>query len=232
MLIEPLSTVHEQGGSVSCSSRPTAATQGGPDDIPPRRELWIIGFVLFAQRGWQWPWTIAAHGILEAIAEAMLLFLPVVLLGRSRLLRGALVAGALTAVMMATDFALDAQDVRILVFGLYRCIIPYAIPTGATSPRIRCWMVARRRKPAFFFAGLCAAFTLAGWFRRRLRQAVRRVSTPANYLIAGDGFTQTWKLLTDQPSSQRALDTTAKLSSRCSLRCVRRSTAFLPCCDP
>ncbi|MEC7949089.1 MAG: heparan-alpha-glucosaminide N-acetyltransferase domain-containing protein [Myxococcota bacterium] len=167
-------------------------------------ELWLIGFVLFfAQRGWQWPWTIAAHGILEAIAEAMLLFLPVVLLGRSRPLRGALVAGALTAVMMATDLALDAQDVRILVFNAGNgCIIPYAIPTGFGVVAAYSLLDGGTKAKAglLLFAGLCAAFTLSqAGFEDAFGKPFGRVSTPANYLIAGDGFTQTWKLLTDQP---------------------------------
>jgi hypothetical protein len=167
-------------------------------------ELWLIGFVLFfVQRGWQWPWTVAAHGILEAIAEAMLIFLPAVLIGRNKPLRGALVAGGMTVAMMATDWVLDAQGIRILVLNAGNgCIIPYAIPTGFGVVAAYALLDGGKKAKAglLVFAVACAAFTLSQvGFEDAFGKPFGRVSTPAQFKIAGDGFTQVWKLITDQP---------------------------------
>lgn len=210
MLIEPLCQalfMSMVGVSLVYSLR--IATSRGQDGWTKRQlrragELWVIGFALFfAQRGWQWPWTIAAHGILEAIAEAMLIFLPAVLLGRSKPIRGAVVAGGITVAMMATDWVLDANDIRILVLNAGNgCIIPYAIPTGFGVVAAYALLDGgeRARSGLVVFAVACAAFTLSQvGFEDAFGKPFGRVSTPADFLVAGDGFTQVWKLVTGQP---------------------------------
>jgi len=209
MLIEPLCQalfMSMVGVSLVYSLR--IATSRGQDGWTRRQlrragELWLIGFVLFfCQRGWQWPWTVAAHGILEAIAEAMLLFLPAVLLGRERPARGALVAGAITVAMMAADWVLDAHGIRILVLNAGNgCVIPYAIPTGFGVVAAYAMLDGGEKAKAalLLFASLCAAFTLSQvGFEEAFGKPFGRVSTPAEFRIASDGFTQVWKLLTDQ----------------------------------
>ncbi len=164
-------------------------------------QLYVIGFVMFfAKRGWQWPWSVTSSGILTAIGEAMLLFLPLVLLARNNPRLGMALGVGSTLALAAIDYGLDASGVRLLVLNAGNgSLLPYAVLTGFGMLSAYVLLDGGRLAKGALAGALAVA---AGVTLRRygleevFDHPVGRVSTPAEFEIAGNGFLQLWKRVT------------------------------------
>lgn len=164
-------------------------------------ELYVIGFIMFfAKRGWQWPWSVTSSGILTAIGEAMLLFLPPVLLARKNPKLGMALGVGSVLLLAAADYGLDASGTRLLVLNAGNgSILPYSILTGFGMLSAYVLLDGGKAAKAALAAALVVA---AGVTLRRygleevFDKPIGRVSTPAQFEIATNGIVQLYKMAT------------------------------------
>jgi hypothetical protein len=167
-------------------------------------QIFGIGFLLFFfEKGWQWPWTITSNGILGAIAESMVLFLPLAVLAQRRPAAGLWAGVALTAGLFGATYALDVADIHLLVLNAGNgALMPYAVLTGFGFIAACVLLDRGRVAKGLLLATVGIAGALSVWhygFMPIFDHPIGRVSTPAVYQVAGSGPEQVWKLLTHQP---------------------------------
>ena len=159
-------------------------------------ELYGIGLLLYAaQWGWQWPWTLFSNGILLTIAEAMLLFVPLVLL------RGGIApAAGFTAALGLASWGLEAGGHFHLVLNSGNgSILPYSALTGFG---VVCGLLLLDHGPrarALFLGLLSMGGAAVLWqapFTELLSAPMGRRYTPAHFNAAGSGPEQLWLLAT------------------------------------
>jgi hypothetical protein len=202
LLIEPLcqSLFMAMVGCSLVYSLRSSDTRGrkgwGMRQVRRAGELYAIGLVLYAaQWGWQWPWTLFSNGILLTIAEAMLLFVPVVLLRR-----GVPSTLLLTAALALLSWGLEAGGIFHLVLNSGNgSVLPYSALTGFG---VVCALLLTdhglKARLAFlgFLTVLAAAVLWQAPFSELLSAPMGRRYTPAVFHAAGSGPEQLWLLAT------------------------------------
>jgi len=159
-------------------------------------ELYGIGFLLFfLQYGWQWPWLFISHGILLAIAAAIVFLVPFI--RRDLGLSGALIlATVLTGVTYGADF-MDWQ-IPWLTTG-YGTFLPHVVLSAFGMVAAYVLLDGGPWARGLTVLGLAAAGVLSflhlPW-RELFWYPFGRVTFVADFVGKGNGVEQVWALLT------------------------------------